>query len=94
MAIMFTQAMDDLLVHDYRVVVRHANTESVVKEFLAFSEFYKDPVPNPLTLTIEGLQANTAYQIEVHAMDAYGNLCKRPLRALGKTKTLAAAETV
>ncbi|MDF2036224.1 metallophosphoesterase [Cytobacillus oceanisediminis] len=91
MAIMFTQAKDDLLVHDYKVVARHANSEEVVKEFLAFSEFYKDPVPNPLTLTIEGLQANTAYQIEVHALDAYGNVCKKPLRALGKTKTMAAA---
>jgi 3',5'-cyclic AMP phosphodiesterase CpdA len=94
MAIMFTQAKDDLLVHDYKVAAKHADSGEPVKEFLAFSEFYKDPVPNPLTLTIDGLQANTAYQIEVHAMDAYGNVCKRPLRVLGKTKTMAAAKTV
>ncbi|MBT2686834.1 metallophosphoesterase [Bacillus sp. ISL-47] len=86
LAIMFNQAKDDLLVHDYKVVARNAESGDAAKEFLAFSEFYKDPVPNPLTLRIEGLQANTAYQIEVHALDAYGNVGKAPLKALGKTK--------
>ncbi|PWW32528.1 3',5'-cyclic AMP phosphodiesterase CpdA [Cytobacillus oceanisediminis] len=91
LAIMFNQAKDDLLVHDYKVVAKNAETGEVAKQLLAFSEFYKDPVPNPLTLKIEGLQANTAYQIEVHALDAYGNVCKTPLKALGKTK---AAENI
>jgi hypothetical protein len=72
-------------------VAKNAETGEVAKQLLAFSEFYKDPVPNPLTLKIEGLQANTSYQIEVHALDAYGNVCKTPLKALGKTK---AAENI
>lgn len=90
LAIMFNQAKDDLLVHDYKVVATNSETGEVAKEILAFSEFYKDPMPNPLTLNIEGLQANTAYQIEVYALDAYGNASKAPLKAIGKTNALAA----
>ncbi|CAM3989355.1 metallophosphoesterase family protein [Mesobacillus zeae] len=85
LAIMFAQAKDDLLVHDYKVVARKADNGEIAKEFLAFSEFYKDPVPNPLTLPIEGLQRNTTYEIEVHALDAYGNVSKNSLKTLGKT---------
>ncbi|QED46630.1 metallophosphoesterase [Cytobacillus dafuensis] len=85
LAIMFTQAKDDLLVHDYKVVARNADTKEVAKEFLAFSEFYKDPVPNPLTLPIDELKPNTTYEIEVHALDAYGNVSNSSLKVLGKT---------
>ncbi|MFC3885490.1 metallophosphoesterase family protein [Bacillus songklensis] len=85
LAIMFTQARDNLLVHDYKVVVKKADTGEVANQFLAFSEFYKDPVPNPLTLPIDGLQPNTLYEIEVHALDAYSNVSANSLKVLGKT---------
>ena len=51
LAIMLTQAKDDLLVHDYKIVVKCADNGKVEKELLAFSEFYKDPVPNPSNST-------------------------------------------
>lgn len=85
LAIMLTQAKDNLLVHDYRVVARNADTGEVVNEFLAFSEFYKDPVPNPLTLSVGELKPNTTYQIEVYALDAYENVSHNSLKVLGKT---------
>ncbi|USK28219.1 metallophosphoesterase [Bacillus sp. CMF21] len=85
LAIMFTQAKDNLLLHDYKVVVKKAETKEIAKQFLAFSEFYKDPVPNPLTLPIDGLLPNTLYEIEVHALDAYGNVSRNSLKVLGKT---------
>lgn len=85
LTIMFTQAKDNLLVHDYKIVAKNAETGEIAKEFLAFSEFYSDPVPNPLTLPIEGLQPNTLYTIEVRAVDAYGNESKDSLQALGRT---------
>lgn len=85
LAIMLTQAKDDLLVHDYKVVARNAETGEVANEFLAFSEFYKDPVPNPLTLPVGELKPNTTYEIEVHALDAYGNVSNNSLKVLGKT---------
>ncbi len=85
LAIMFTQAKDDLLVHDYKVVARNAETKEVAREFLAFSEFYSDPVPNPLTLQLDELKPNTTYEIEVHALDAFGNVSNNSLKVLGKT---------
>jgi hypothetical protein len=85
LTVMLTQAKDNLLVHDYNIVAKNAETGEVAKEYLAFSEFYKDPVPNPLMLTLDGLQPNTTYKIEVRALDAYGNESRESLKALGKT---------
>jgi hypothetical protein len=84
-AIMFTQAKDNLLVHDYKIIARNAETKEVVKEYLAFSEFYSDPVPNPLTLQIGELKPSTMYEIEVLAVDAFGNVSNNSLKVLGKT---------
>lgn len=85
LTIIFTQAIDNLLVHDYKVVVKKAKTGEIANQFLAFSEFYKDPVPNPLTLSLDELQPNTFYQIEVHALDSYGNVSSNSLNVLGRT---------
>jgi hypothetical protein len=85
LAIMLTQAKDNLLVHDYKLKAKNVETGEVEKEFLAFSEFYKDPIPNPLTLTINGLKSNTLYEIEVFALDAFANESHNSLKVLGKT---------
>jgi hypothetical protein len=83
--IMLTQAKDDLLVHDYKIVAKNVDTGEIAKEILAFSEFYKDPVPHPITLPVDGLKQNTFYEIEVHALDAYGKESKNSLKVLGRT---------
>jgi hypothetical protein len=85
LTIMLTQAKDDLLVHDYKITAVNSTTGVKDKEVLAFSEFYKDPVPNPLTLPIHGLQSNTLYEISVTAIDAFGNESPHALKVLGKT---------
>ncbi|WP_299093666.1 metallophosphoesterase [uncultured Metabacillus sp.] len=85
LTIAFSQAKDNLLVHDYKIVARNLGTGKAEKEFLAFSEFYKDFVPNPLVLNLEGLKPNTKYELEVQALDAYGNGSKTSLKATGKT---------
>ncbi|WP_416825476.1 metallophosphoesterase family protein [Ectobacillus polymachus] len=85
LTIMFTQAKDNLLVHDYKVVAKNVETNEVAREFLAFSEFYKDPVPNPLTLQFDELKPNTMYEVEVKAIDAFGNVSNDSLKVLGKT---------
>lgn len=85
LAVMLTQANDDLLVHDYKIEALNLETGAVEKDVLAFSEFYKDPVPNPITLPIDGLKPNTLYEIKVHALDAFGNVSKDSLKVLGKT---------
>ncbi|MFJ5716049.1 metallophosphoesterase family protein [Neobacillus sp. NPDC093127] len=85
LAVMFTQAKDDLLVHDYKISAINVETGKVEKEMLAFSEFYKDPIPNPLTLPINGLKSNTFYEMKVHAIDAFGNESQNFLKVMGKT---------
>jgi Calcineurin-like phosphoesterase len=85
LAIMLTQAKDDLLVHDYKIIAKRVDNGEIEKEVLAFSDFYKDPVPNPITLNIDGLKPNTLYELEVFALDAYGNQSRKSLKVLGKT---------
>ncbi len=55
-------------------------------EYLAFSEFYKDPVPDPLVLPIDGLKPETSYTVEVRAIDAFKNQSEGVLTTVGKTK--------
>ncbi|EKN66684.1 phosphatase/fibronectin domain-containing protein [Neobacillus bataviensis LMG 21833] len=86
LTVMLTQAKDNLLVHDYKLKAKNMETGKVDKEILAFSEFYKDPIPNPLSLDIYGLQSNTLYEIEVSALDAFANESQNSLKVLGKTK--------
>lgn len=91
LSIMFTQAKDNLLVHDYKIIVKNTENGKVAKEYLGFSEFYKDPVPNPLTLKLEGLSPKTTYEVEVFALDAFDNISANSIKALGRTKEGAPA---
>ncbi|WP_433957870.1 metallophosphoesterase [Cytobacillus horneckiae] len=86
MNIMFNQANDNSLVHSYKVVAKNNLTGQIAKEFRAFSEFYKDPVPNPFVLPVKGLQPGTSYRIEVYAMDSFGNISDTFLKIDGITK--------
>ncbi|HZG59226.1 MAG TPA: metallophosphoesterase [Anoxybacillus sp.] len=84
--IMFTQAVDNLLLHSYKVTAKEKETGETVKEYKAFSEFYNDPVPNLLTLPVLGLKPGTTYVIEVTALDAFGNESENSLIIEAKTK--------
>ncbi|MDM5210781.1 metallophosphoesterase [Peribacillus sp. NJ4] len=86
MNIMFNQANDNSLVHSYKVVAKNNLTGQIVKEFRAFSEFYKDPVPNPFVQPVKGLQPGTSYSIEVYAIDSFGNISDTFLKIDGITK--------
>jgi len=79
------QATDDRLTHDYRVRATDRITGVIVREFLAFSEFYRDPVPDPLSLTVDELTPGTPYEIEVWAIDSFDNESERALRTEGRT---------
>ena len=85
LSLMLTQAKDDVLVHDYKIIAKRADNGEIEKELLAFSEFYKDPIPNPLTLSIDRLKPNTLYELEIFALDAYGKESRNSLKVLGKT---------
>ncbi|TVX79546.1 phosphatase [Peribacillus simplex] len=86
MNIMFNQANDNSLVHSYKVVAKNKLTGQITKEFRSFSEFYKDPVPNPFVQPVKGLQPGTSYSIEVYAIDSFGNISDTFLKMDGITK--------
>jgi len=84
--IQFTQAVDNLMVHSYRITVKNKETGEAVKTYNAFSQYYSDPVPDVLSLPLSGLQPHTAYQIEVAAVDAFDNQSDQKLIIEGSTK--------
>lgn len=83
LTLMLTQAQDNLLVHDYRIIA--TNNKGEEKEYLAFSEFYRDPVPDPVSITVGELERDTTYEFDIYALDAFGNESKHSLSTMGKT---------
>jgi 3',5'-cyclic AMP phosphodiesterase CpdA len=77
--IKFSQAVDNLLLHSYKVTAKVKETGKTVTEYKAFSEYYNDPVPKWLSLPVQGLKPGTTYVIKVTALDAFGNESKNSL---------------
>lgn len=88
MAVTVPQAKDNLLVHAYEVTAKNKKTGNIDKQFTAFSEFYKDPMPEKLTFPIKGLKPATEYEIQVQAIDAFGNRSKTILSTVGQTRAI------
>ncbi|WP_128855715.1 LamG-like jellyroll fold domain-containing protein [Bacillus sp. CDB3] len=82
----FPQALDNLLVHSYRLQAKDKETGEIKNKLLAFSEFYRDPVPKELTFTLAGLDGGKTYTLEVVAIDSFGNESAQPLTAEITTK--------
>ena len=78
--------MDNLLVHSYRLQAKDKQTGEIKNKLLAFSEFYRDPVPKELTFTLAGLDGGKTYTLEVVAIDSFGNESVQPLTAEITTK--------
>lgn len=87
-AIVFDQAQDNELVHSYRVALKDAETGTQIMRHLAYSEFYLYPMPEKLQLTLTELEPERSYSIEVHAIDAFGNVSEQALQASGRTASL------
>lgn len=83
LSLMLTQAQDNLLVHDYRIIA--TNNKGEEKEYLAFSEFYRAPVPDPVAITVGDLEPDTTYEFDVYAVDSFGNESKNSVSTMGKT---------
>ncbi|MFC4102725.1 LamG-like jellyroll fold domain-containing protein [Paenibacillus xanthanilyticus] len=77
----FDQAMDNLNVHSYEIIVTNDKTGQKATSVLAFSDFYLDPVPAKLAFDIGGLTGDTAYTASVTAIDSFGNRSDKALTA-------------
>lgn len=89
-AIVFDQAQDNELVHSYRITLSDEETGTQLAQCFAYSEFYLHPMPEKLQLTLTELEPEHGYSIEVHAIDAFGNVSEQALSARGRTKSASA----
>ncbi|GMK40009.1 hypothetical protein PCCS19_30640 [Paenibacillus sp. CCS19] len=89
MLLRFNQAADNLFVHSYDIEVKREGSRRSSLKLHAFSEFYKHPLPEELTLELKGLTPNMAYSASVYAVDAFGNRSDKPLTARFRTAVLA-----
>lgn len=87
-AIVFDQAQDNELVHSYRITLSDAETGTELMQYFAYSEFYLHPMPEKLELTLTELEPDRGYCIDVHAIDAFGNVSEQALQASGRTASL------
>lgn len=84
----FPQATDNLLVHSYQIKAKNMKSGEYDADFKVFSDFYYDPMPKKLEFPVNGLQPGTNYEIEIQALDSFGNQSKTKLKAEGTTKAL------
>ena len=83
--VIFPQATDNECVFRYKIRVLQGDAE--VKSTFVFSQFYlTTDMPQSLSCTIDGLTENTAYTVEVTALDSYDN----PSQPLTSTVTIPA----
>jgi predicted MPP superfamily phosphohydrolase len=69
----FLQAKDDQMVHHYEVKVKNEITGQIVKSLKVFSNYMYSPIPDKMDIPLEGLEAQTKYNVEVVAVDSYDN---------------------
>lgn len=82
--IIFDQAIDNELVHSYRISFEPHAADAAV-EYFAYSEYYKYPVPEKLRLEIPALEPDREYLITVQAIDAFGNVSEQMLQGSCRT---------
>lgn len=78
---------DDGWVHSYRIKAINQETGTTDLNKLTFSDFYQLPMKETLTRTISGLQEDTAYTIEVTAINPFQKESTQKLTAKLQTKT-------
>ncbi len=74
----FPQALDDVGVTVYRMVLDHVGDNGrVVRQTMKItSQYYLEPMPETITQSLEGIQAGTTYTITIYPTNAYGKTGK------------------
>lgn len=67
----FPQAEDDVCVYGYRIQLKdpHHPLKKIEKE--VYSQYYFEPMPQTLSVTVEGLAAGTTYELSVTPLNAW-----------------------
>lgn len=70
-SITFPQAKDDICVYGYRIILKDKSHPLRKIEKEIYSEYYFEPMPDTLSVTIEGLTAGTEYEISVIPLNVW-----------------------
>lgn len=73
------------VVHSYKYDFINKATGKVAKTFRTFSEYYFTPMPETISYTTTELKAGTEYELQIHAIDAYGLVSEDYLTETFKT---------
>lgn len=78
---------DDGWIHSYRIRAINKETGKTELNKLTFSDYYEPPMKETLTKTVSGLSEDTAYTIEITAINPFQKESTQKLTADLKTKT-------
>ncbi len=67
----FPQAQDDVCVYGYRIQLKNAAQPKEIIEKEIYSEYYFEPMPERLSVTIDGLTAGTVYDVTVTPLNVW-----------------------
>ncbi|MBR5409076.1 MAG: metallophosphoesterase [Clostridia bacterium] len=65
----FPQAEDDICVYGYRITLKNGLFDKVEKEI--YSEYYFEPMPETLTVKIDGLKSGATYNVTVTPLNVW-----------------------
>ncbi len=70
-ALSFPQAEDDVCVYGYRITLKNGarSSDKIVKEI--YSGYYFEPMPERLSVTVDGLKAGTEYDVSVTPLNVW-----------------------
>lgn len=69
----FNQAKDDQNMHHYELTLTNKRTGTTAKSVNVFSDYFFTPIPNAMTIPLDGLDPQTTYTAVIYAVDSYGN---------------------
>lgn len=73
------------LVHSYKYEFINTDTQTVVKTFKTWSNYYLQPMPEQITQVAPDLEGGTSYEVRIYAIDAYQKMSEDYLTQTFKT---------
>ena len=67
----FPQAEDDVCVYGYRILLKNTSVKKDKLEKEIYSEYYFEPTPERLSVTVEGLTAGAEYDVTVTPLNVW-----------------------
>jgi len=91
--ISFNQATSDDVVESYRI--EFYKNDKLVRTEYALSDYFMDPIPERIKISVNGLDEESLYKIKVYAVNVWNMECDTPIETTFKTeKTVVYTDVV